>query len=91
MGSFTTNMHYHITLQAERTAIYLAVKESYIYISSQGKHKKLQKFMSREKKNMSAQTGLRIPGAFSHMSHCGTSLGSASPTRTCRLASLLHI
>jgi hypothetical protein len=37
MGSFTTNMHYHITLQAERTAIYLAVKESYIYISSQGK------------------------------------------------------
>ena len=32
-----------------------------------------------------------IPGAFSHMSHRGTSLGSASPTRTCRLASLLHI
>lgn len=25
------------------------------------------------------------------MSHRGTSLGSASPTRTCRLASLLHI
>lgn len=33
----------------------------------------------------------RIPGAFSQMSHRGTSLGSASPTRTCRLASLLHI
>lgn len=32
-----------------------------------------------------------IPGAFSHMSQRGTSLGSASPTRTCRLASLLHM
>lgn len=32
-----------------------------------------------------------IPGALSQMSHRGTSLGSASPTRTCRLASLLHI
>lgn len=32
-----------------------------------------------------------IPGAFSHISQRGTSLGSASPTRTCLLASLLHI
>jgi len=32
-----------------------------------------------------------IPGAFSHMSQRGTSLGFARPTRTCRLASLLHM
>jgi len=31
MSSFTTNMHNHITLQTQRTTIYLAVKESYTY------------------------------------------------------------
>lgn len=33
----------------------------------------------------------RVPGAFSHMSQRGTSLGLARPTLICRLASLLHM
>lgn len=32
-----------------------------------------------------------IPGAFSHMSQRGTSIGVASPTLKCLLASLLHL
>ena len=43
MGSFTTNMYYHIALQAERTTIYLTVKESCMHISRQGKTKLLEK------------------------------------------------
>ena len=37
------------------------------------------------------ERGNCVPGAFSHMSHRGTSLGLARPTLTCLLASLLHM
>lgn len=35
MGSFTTNMYNHITLETKGAAVYLTVKESYTYTCSQ--------------------------------------------------------
>lgn len=34
MGSFTSNMDNHITLQTKGTSIDLTIKESYIHVSS---------------------------------------------------------
>lgn len=91
MSSFTTNMHNHITLQTQRTTIYLTVKESYTYkFPWQGT--KVQLLYSLECTILQKRYEYHsVPGAFSHMSQRGTSVGSARPTRTCLLASLLHI
>ena len=38
MGSFTTNMYSHITLQTKGTTVYLTVKESYTHVSRRDKY-----------------------------------------------------
>jgi hypothetical protein len=68
-----------------------------LHTFSQNENQKLEfllqntiwKINSKVKKKKKKETC--IPGAFSHMSQRGTSLGLARPTRTCRLASLLHM
>lgn len=87
MHSFTSNMNYHITLQTKGSSICLAVEESYIEIDWKGKH-----ISNRHHRNtIRIESGNFLPGAFSHMSQRGTSLGLARPTLTCLLASLLHM
>ena len=92
MGSFPTDMHSHITLQTKGTTVFLTVKESYIHVYR--KEKYLASCKSSNCKLSHTEnikhTENSIPGAFSHMSQRGTLEGSASPTRTCLLASLLH-
>lgn len=68
-------------------------KEKYRLSHSKRRLYKKKKKTPRKKKKLSFtkhESG-SIPGAFSHMSQLGALLGSAKPTRTCRLASLLHI
>lgn len=50
-----------------------------------------KKNMSKPEISASDRGIIFIPGAFSHMSQLGALLGSAKPTRRCRLASLLHL
>lgn len=85
MGSFAMNMYHHITLETKGAAVYLTVKESYTHVP---RKKNISK--PRTKFQSANSRKLKIPGAFSQMSQCGTSEGSASPTLTCLLASLLH-
>ena len=86
MGPFTSNMYNHITLQAKGTAIYFTVKESYI------QNQQMNKMKKKNHNNYTIKEEEEItPGAFSHISQRGTSLGSANPTLTCLLASLLHM
>lgn len=54
------------------------------------KHNVLYRWNKRKAKHDETEKQKCIPGAFSHISQRGTSMGSARPTLTCRLASLLH-
>lgn len=87
--SLATNMYYHVTLQTKRTTVYLTVKEG--CREEPRKNEIYAKTLETWVWKVLKQNRSHIPGAFSQISQQGALLGSAKPTRTCRLASLLHI